>query len=76
MFEEVTEMETSQSSGPESVSSEMRILPVEEYREWVHDRVARRIWLCRKFLCVDDLRGVDPVGGVIRRPGSRTVRLP
>jgi transposase len=31
-------------------------------------------WLCRKFSCMDDLRGVGPAGGVIMKPGHRTVR--
>jgi hypothetical protein len=33
-------------------------------------------WLCRKFSCGDDVKRVDPVGGLIRRPGRRTVGLP
>jgi hypothetical protein len=32
--------------------------------------------LCRKFSCGDDVKRVDPIGGLIRRPGSRTVRPP
>jgi predicted transcriptional regulator len=32
--------------------------------------------LCRKFLCGDDMRGVDSVGGGIRRLGHRTVQPP
>jgi hypothetical protein len=32
--------------------------------------------LCRKFSCGDDVKRVDPVGGLIRRPGRRTVGLP
>ena len=32
--------------------------------------------LCRKFLCGDDVKRVDPVGGLIRRPGRRIVGLP
>jgi TnpA family transposase len=34
------------------------------------------IRLCRKFLCGDEMRAVASVGGMIRRPGRRTVRLP
>jgi len=36
--------------------------------------VAELQGFCRKFLCVDDLRRVDPVDGVIRRRERRTVR--
>jgi transposase len=38
--------------------------------QWIRQLVG----LCRKFSCVDDLRGVDPLGEVIRRPRRRTVR--
>jgi hypothetical protein len=31
--------------------------------------------LCRKFSCRDDVRGVDPVGGMPRQLGRRTARL-
>jgi transposase len=31
---------------------------------------------CRKCSCGDDVKRVDPIGGLIRRPGSRTVRPP
>jgi hypothetical protein len=32
--------------------------------------------LCRKFSCGEEMRAVVSVGGMIRRPGRRTVRLP
>jgi hypothetical protein len=53
-------METSQSTGSQSVPSDVRILSVEEYREWVHDRVARGI-----FVKLGTILGVIGFGGFL-----------
>jgi putative transposase len=42
--------------------------------EWTAQQVLEAFRLCRKFSCGDDSRGVDPVGGEIRRLRCRAVR--
>jgi hypothetical protein len=53
-------METSQSTGPESVPNEVRTLSVGEYREWVHDRVARGV-----LIKLGTILGVIGFGGFV-----------
>jgi hypothetical protein len=60
----------------DSNGMEFEEISLEEARRMGRGARMEPLRLCRKFLRVDDVRWVDPVGGVIRRPAYRIVRPP